>query len=54
MLFRSLVNVPWAISHFFPGENLAPLLIAVSGVLLVVIAVVLTRMGGRFRRELQR
>ncbi|MFZ9629915.1 MAG: hypothetical protein ACO3C1_11260, partial [Ilumatobacteraceae bacterium] len=49
-----LVNVPWAISYFFPGENLAPLLIAVSGVLLVVIAVVLTRMGGRFRRELQR
>lgn len=49
-----LVNVPWAISHFFPGENRAPLLIAVSGLLLVGIAVVLTRMGGRFRRELQR
>ncbi|MFM2183320.1 MAG: hypothetical protein RJB61_1614 [Actinomycetota bacterium] len=49
-----LVNVPWAISHFFPGENRAPLLIAVSGLLLVVVAVVLTRMGGRFRRELQR
>lgn len=49
-----LVNVPWAISHFFPGENRAPLLIAVSGLLIVAVAVVLTRMGGRFRRELQR
>lgn len=49
-----LVNVPWAISHFFPGENRAPLLIAVSGLLIVAIAVVLTRMGGRFRTELRR
>jgi hypothetical protein len=49
-----LVNVPWAIAHFFPGENRAPLLIAVSGLLIVAIAVVLTRMGGRFRTELRR
>lgn len=49
-----LVNVPWSISHFFPGENRAPLLIAVSGLLIVAIAVVLTRMGGRFRTELRR
>ena len=48
-----LVNVPWAISHYFPSENLAPLLIAVSGVLLVAVAVLLTRMGGRFRTELR-
>lgn len=49
-----LANVPWAIGHFFPSENLAPLLIAVSGVLVVGVAVVLTRMGGRFRKELRR
>jgi hypothetical protein len=49
-----LVNVPWAISWFFPGEGRAPLLIMVSGVLIVAIAVLLTRMGGRFRHELRR
>jgi hypothetical protein len=49
-----LVSVPWAISWFFPGEGRAPLLITISGVLLVLIAVLLTRMGGRFRRELRR
>lgn len=48
-----LVNVPWAIAHFFPGENRAPLLIAVAGLVLVGVAVVLTRMGGRFRTELR-
>jgi len=45
-----LVNVPWAINHFFPGEGRAPLLILVSGVVIVGVAVLLTRMGGRFRQ----
>jgi len=47
-----LVNVPWAISWFFPGEGRAPLLILVAGVLILLVAVLLTRMGGRFREEL--
>lgn len=47
-----LVNVPWGIAHFFPGEGRAPLLILVSGGLIVLVAVWLARMGGRFRREL--
>ena len=46
-----LINVPWAIAHFFPGEGRAPLLILVSGVLIVVVAVWLTRQGGRIRHE---
>ena len=45
-----LVNVPWSINHFFPGEGRAPLLILVSGVVIVGVAVLLTRMGGRFRQ----
>lgn len=49
-----LINVPWAISWFFPGEGRAPLLLLVSGLLILAIAVLLTRMGGRFRRELRR
>ena len=48
-----LVNVPWAIQHFFPGEGRVPLLISVCGLVLVGVAVLLTRMGGRFRRELR-
>jgi len=48
-----LVNVPWAITWFFPGEGRAPLLIGVSGMLLIGVAVMLTRMGDRFRRELR-
>jgi hypothetical protein len=47
-----LINVPWAIAWFFPGEGRAPLLIFVSGALIIAIAVLLARMGGRFRREL--
>jgi len=47
-----LINVPWAIGWFFPGEGRAPLLIMVSGTLILAVAVLLTRMGGRFRREL--
>lgn len=47
-----LAYVPWSIAHFFPGEGRAPLMITVSGLLIVVIAVVLARMSGRIRREL--
>ena len=47
-----LINVPWAIGRFFPGEGRAPLLILVSGALILSLAVVLARSGGRFRREL--
>lgn len=47
-----LINVPWAIGHFFPGEGRAPLLIAVSGALIVAVAALLARMSGRFRTEL--
>lgn len=47
-----LVNVPWAIGWYFPGEGRAPLLILVSGALIVAVAIVLTRMGDRFRHEL--
>lgn len=47
-----LAYVPWTIAHFFPGEGRAPLMITVSGLLIVAIAVVLARMSGRIRREL--
>ena len=47
-----LIYVPWSIGWFFPGEGRAPLLIAVSGLLIVGAAVILARMGDRFRREL--
>ncbi|MBI4883092.1 MAG: DUF2157 domain-containing protein [Actinobacteria bacterium] len=47
-----LVNVPWAIGWFFPGDGRAPLLILISGVLILVLAVFLSRQRGRFRSEL--
>lgn len=47
-----LVNVPWAIGWFFPGENRAPLLIMVSGALIIAVAVLMTRQAGRFRSEI--
>jgi Predicted membrane protein (DUF2157) len=47
-----LINVPWAIGHFFPGEGRAPLLILVSGALILVVAVLLARQGSRLRTEL--
>lgn len=49
-----LVYVPWTVAHFFPGEGRAPLLISVSGLLIVAVAVVLARMSGRIRTELSR
>ena len=52
-LLGLLVFVPWSIGHFFPGEGRVPLLITVSGVLIVAIAVVLSRMSGRIRTEFQ-
>jgi hypothetical protein len=48
-----LVNVPWAIGVWFPGEGRAPLLVLVSGALILAVAVLLARSGGRFRRELR-
>lgn len=47
-----LVNVPWAIWWFFPGEGRAPLLVAVAGVLIIAAAVLLAGMRGRLRSEL--
>jgi hypothetical protein len=47
-----LVYVPWTIAWYFPGEGRVPLLISVSGVLIVGVAVMMARSGGRFRREL--
>jgi hypothetical protein len=51
-LIGLLVFVPWTIAHYFPGSGSAPLLILVSGALIVVSAVVLARMRGRFTDEL--
>jgi hypothetical protein len=47
-----LVYVPWSISHFFPGEDRAPLLIAASGLVIVAVAVLVARSAGRVRAEL--
>ncbi len=47
-----LINVPWAVSWFFPGEGRAPLLILVCGGLILGVAVWMTRMGSRFRQDL--
>jgi len=38
-----LVDVPWAILHFLPGERRAPLAILAAGIVLVGVAVVLVR-----------
>jgi hypothetical protein len=37
-----LINVPWGIGWFFPGEGRAPLLIMVTGALFVVLALLIT------------
>jgi len=42
-----LAHVPWAILEWFPGEGRAPLLIMVSGALILAIAALLTRTRGR-------
>ena len=46
-----VVFIPWLISYFFPGEGRVPLLIIVSGLVLVGAAVLLTRLSGRLRGE---
>jgi hypothetical protein len=38
-----LVSLPWAITHFFPGEGTVPLATVVTGALFVALAVWLTR-----------
>jgi len=38
-----LINVPWGISHFFPGEGRVPLLILITGLLILGLAVLLAR-----------
>lgn len=48
-----LVNVPWAIGRWFPGERSAPLLVFVSGLVILAVAVLLARAGGRLRSELR-
>jgi hypothetical protein len=48
-----VINVPWATGHFFPGGR-APLFVLVSGLVILAVAILLARMGGRFRRELGR
>lgn len=47
-----LINVPWLIAWFFPGDGRAPLLILISGSLILALAVFLSRQRNRFRREL--
>lgn len=43
-----LVHVPWSIVAWFPGEGRAPLLIMVSGALIIAISAMLTKTSGRF------
>ncbi len=47
-----LVFVPWAIGWYFPGEGRVPLLISVSGLLIIGVAVLMARSGHRFSTEL--
>jgi hypothetical protein len=48
-----LVFVPWAVGRWFPGEGRVPILLVVSGLLILVVAIVVGRLGGRVRRELR-
>ena len=47
-----LAFVPWAIGWYFPGEGRVPLLISVSGLLIIGVAVLMARSGHRFTTEL--
>jgi hypothetical protein len=47
-----LAYVPWSIGWFFPGEGRVPLLISVSGLLIIGVAVLMARSGHRFGTEL--
>lgn len=46
-----LVFVPWSIVHFFPGPGRAPLLILISGALILGLALVLSRQRDRIPHE---
>ncbi len=46
-----LAFVPWAIGWFFPGEGRVPLLISVSGLLIIGVAVLMARSRHRFGTE---
>ncbi len=46
-----LIYVPWSIAHFFPGEGRAPLLVAVSGVLIIGVALFIARSTKRLSSE---
>lgn len=48
-----LIYVPWSIAYFFPGEGRAPLLVAVSGALIVGVALFLARSARRLGSESQ-
>ena len=47
-----LAFVPWTISWYFPGEGRVPLLISVSGLLIIALAVLMARSSHRFGAEL--
>ncbi len=49
-----LVNVPWAVARFFPGEGRAPLAVMAAGALLVLVSVRLGRARDRLRDDLSR
>lgn len=49
-----LVNVPWAVARFFPGEGRAPLAVLAAGALLVLVSVRLGRARDRLRDDLSR
>lgn len=46
------INVTWGVSRYFPSQGRAPLLILVSGILIIAIAVWMARIRGRFASEL--
>ncbi len=52
-LIGLVVFIPWGISHFFPGEGRVPLMIIVSGLVLIGAAAGLSRLGGRLRGEIR-
>jgi hypothetical protein len=47
-----LAFVPWTIGWYFPGAGRVPVLISVSGLLIVGVAVLMARSGHRFGDEL--
>ena len=47
-----LVNVPWSVAHFFPGEARAPLLVSLSGLVILGVAWLLMRQRGRLQAAL--